>query len=166
MGVEKLNLLGEIASDLHQLILEIVGVTSNGIEAAKSEIDGLQEVVERVAALADRTDHSSDEAGWQAQENAAKRADVALAVLQKTTGPELTATAIQVLRDFLEAKTVSDSEEMAWGIIANAYGGNWDLAGEEWRTAAEKWRDDYHSRLSKAQPGDEVHDEPPTKTPA
>ena len=31
----------------------------------------------------------------------------------------------------------------AWGIIANAYGGNWDEASDEWRGAAERWRDTY-----------------------
>ena len=29
----------------------------------------------------------------------------------------------------------------AWGIIANAFGGNWNLASPEWREAAERWRD-------------------------
>lgn len=36
-----------------------------------------------------------------------------------------------------------DGIEMAWGLIANAHGGNWDLATEEWRKAAERWRDIY-----------------------
>ncbi len=31
--------------------------------------------------------------------------------------------------------------EYAWGIIANAYGGDWDLATVQWRDAAEKWRE-------------------------
>ncbi len=31
--------------------------------------------------------------------------------------------------------------EYAWGIIANAYGGDWDLATVQWKSAAEKWRD-------------------------
>jgi hypothetical protein len=39
-----------------------------------------------------------------------------------------------VSRDLLEA---------AWGIIANAHGGDWDAAPPEWRAAAERWRDDY-----------------------
>lgn len=38
--------------------------------------------------------------------------------------------------------------ESAWGIIANAGGGNWDKEGSEWREAAERWRDGYHERLS------------------
>ncbi len=37
---------------------------------------------------------------------------------------------------------------MAWVLIANAYGGNWDLASKEWRTTAERWRDDCHAALS------------------
>lgn len=37
--------------------------------------------------------------------------------------------------------------ESAWGIIANANGGNWDLETKEWKEAAEKWRDKYISNL-------------------
>jgi hypothetical protein len=43
------------------------------------------------------------------------------------------------------AQVVSDSKtdaiDDAWGIIANAFGGNWDQASPEWRQAAERWRD-------------------------
>lgn len=42
----------------------------------------------------------------------------------------------------------SDNEEMAWTIIANAYGGDWSLASEEWRAAATRWRDAYHGPCS------------------
>jgi hypothetical protein len=38
----------------------------------------------------------------------------------------------------------SDLMEWAWGIIANAGGGNWDLETPEWQEAAAKWRDAYH----------------------
>jgi len=43
----------------------------------------------------------------------------------------------------------SDLLESAWGIIANSYGGNWDLASDDWKNAANKWRDDYHMTLDK-----------------
>jgi len=33
--------------------------------------------------------------------------------------------------------------ELAWGIIANAYGGDWGTASDVWRGAAERWRDRY-----------------------
>lgn len=39
------------------------------------------------------------------------------------------------------------SEELAWGLIANAYGGDWDSAPPEWKQAAERWRDAYYNRL-------------------
>jgi hypothetical protein len=43
---------------------------------------------------------------------------------------------------------VGDMLEMAWGIIANAYHGDWDSAPDEWREAAEKWRNEmYHPWL-------------------
>ncbi len=31
--------------------------------------------------------------------------------------------------------------DSAWGLIANSYGGNWDLATPEWREAAIRLRD-------------------------
>lgn len=36
-------------------------------------------------------------------------------------------------------------KEEAWGLIANAYGGDWELASEAsgWKKAAERWRDKY-----------------------
>jgi hypothetical protein len=34
----------------------------------------------------------------------------------------------------------TEAVELAWGLIANAYGGNWDLAATEWRDAARRWR--------------------------
>ena len=45
-----------------------------------------------------------------------------------------------------------DLAETAWGIIANAYGGDWGKASEAsgWKKAAERWRDRYHKELSKA----------------
>jgi hypothetical protein len=36
-----------------------------------------------------------------------------------------------------------DAIEDAWGIIANAYGGDWSKAPSEWREAAERWRDQH-----------------------
>ena len=46
-----------------------------------------------------------------------------------------------------EATNTGDLLEMAWGLIANANGGNWDLATAEWKRAAERWRDGYHEVL-------------------
>lgn len=36
-----------------------------------------------------------------------------------------------------------DGLEAAWGLIANAYRGDWDLAPSEWHSAAERWRDEH-----------------------
>ena len=48
-----------------------------------------------------------------------------------------------------EVDRLEESEELAWGLIANAYGGNWDLASETsgWKDAAVRWRDNYHAHL-------------------
>lgn len=42
----------------------------------------------------------------------------------------------------------TDALETAWGIIANASGGDWTKQSEEWRGAAERWRDAVLPRLS------------------
>lgn len=35
--------------------------------------------------------------------------------------------------------------ELAWGVIANASGGNWKLEPADWQEAAARWRDGYHA---------------------
>jgi hypothetical protein len=40
-----------------------------------------------------------------------------------------------------------DLIEFAWGVIANASGGNWEKESAEWRGAAARWRDQYHRYL-------------------
>ena len=42
---------------------------------------------------------------------------------------------------------LADLNEAAWGIIANAWEGDWSKAPAEWREAAERWRDAYHETL-------------------
>jgi hypothetical protein len=37
--------------------------------------------------------------------------------------------------------------ELAWGVIANAGGGDWDMESYAWRKAAIRWRDAYFKRL-------------------
>ena len=45
-----------------------------------------------------------------------------------------------------EVDRLRQSEERAWGLIANAFEGNWDKA-PLWAEAAERWRDKYHKHL-------------------
>jgi len=40
-----------------------------------------------------------------------------------------------------------DMLELAWGIIANAGGGNWKTQTKDWQKAAAEWRDKYHNLL-------------------
>jgi len=43
---------------------------------------------------------------------------------------------------------LEEQMDFAWGIIANSYGGDWDLAqNKDWKPAAEKWRDKYHELI-------------------
>jgi hypothetical protein len=44
---------------------------------------------------------------------------------------------------------ITELEEIAWGIIANAGGGDWDLETPEWKAAAIRWRDEYHAKLDR-----------------
>lgn len=54
-----------------------------------------------------------------------------------------------------EPKWPEDSMlEAAWGLIANAFGGNWNDASPEWREAAERWRDAYHDALRRTDHGE------------
>ena len=46
--------------------------------------------------------------------------------------------------------------EAAWGLIANAWGGDWDMATDEWREAAGRWRDRYWNGGRNRFSGDEV----------
>lgn len=41
-----------------------------------------------------------------------------------------------------------DLLETAWGVIANAGGGNWTLETAEWQQAAKRWRDVYNRRVA------------------
>ena len=40
-----------------------------------------------------------------------------------------------------------DLLEEAWGIIANAGGGDWTKESPEWQEAAARWREKYHKTL-------------------
>jgi len=58
------------------------------------------------------------------------------------------------------AATSADAIETAWGIIANAFDGDWSKASPEWRQAAEQWRDRHVTP-----PRDEARKIAPTPTP-
>jgi len=49
-----------------------------------------------------------------------------------------------------EIETLRNDMETAWGIIANAHGGNWDMASSKsgWKKAAERWRDECWDRIA------------------
>lgn len=51
----------------------------------------------------------------------------------------------ELLRD---ASASSDLLEFAWGIIANAGGGNWTLETKDWQEAAARFRTEYFKRLN------------------
>lgn len=62
-----------------------------------------------------------------------------------------------------EINRLHQEMERAWGIIANAYGGNWDLAppASGWQKAAERWRDEaWHRVVSSIERNEEKIDAP------
>lgn len=44
-------------------------------------------------------------------------------------------------------KENEDLLDQAWGIIANAFEGDWDKAPLEWKILAERWRNRYLEEL-------------------
>lgn len=42
-----------------------------------------------------------------------------------------------------ERMSKDDLLDLAWGLIANSYGGDWKLATPDWRKAAKRWQDGY-----------------------
>jgi hypothetical protein len=55
---------------------------------------------------------------------------------------------VELLKLRKEVERLMDTAELAWGLIANAYGGNWGIATDVWREAAERWRDErWHPEL-------------------
>lgn len=49
-----------------------------------------------------------------------------------------------------QCAALANQLEAAWGVIANAGGGNWKLEPWEWQEAAARWRDEYHRSRSDA----------------
>ncbi len=54
-----------------------------------------------------------------------------------------------------------DALELAWGLIANGYGG-WENAPDDWRNAAIRWRDEQYHPILEAMVHDEKEDAPET----
>jgi hypothetical protein len=60
----------------------------------------------------------------------------------KVMDRDLATAFAQAITPLLERiEELEKSEELAWGIIANAHGGDWDKASDIWRDAAVRWRD-------------------------
>ena len=68
----------------------------------------------------------------------------------------LAAAKYEEIAESLRTQCTEDSHkflamELAWGVIANAYGGDWGKASADWREAAERWRDEHwHPALDRA----------------
>lgn len=55
----------------------------------------------------------------------------------------------EVVRELIdEVERLRQDMEIAWGIIANAYGGDWDKVQPGWKKAAERWRDEAWHRIA------------------
>jgi len=54
----------------------------------------------------------------------------------------------------MKTKQLLNELESAWGIIANAGGGDWKKEPKDWQTVAAKWRERYHKINSAQEPCD------------
>ena len=73
-------------------------------------------------------------------------------VLMGQAMEQLRARVNTVAAEFARCTPEANLIESAWGIIANAGGGNWDRETAEWRGAAERWRDEFHAWLDATRP--------------
>lgn len=79
--------------------------------------------------------------------NAANLGDM----LAQAAGADITqATTYEDFRAMPIAKAM-ELLDLAWGVIANAGGGNWETEKKEWQEAAVIWRDRYHMILRNTQ---------------
>ena len=53
--------------------------------------------------------------------------------------------------DTMNEQQLRDLLYEAWGVIANASGGNWEEQSQEWQDAAKRWRDSWHETLPKGE---------------
>lgn len=60
---------------------------------------------------------------------------------------ELERLRVEVVNLKGDKASLLDLAEMAWGVIANASGGNWHLERADWQEAAAKWRERYHAAI-------------------
>jgi hypothetical protein len=57
------------------------------------------------------------------------------------------------LRQYIEEQRVKSKNEdevlnLAWGLIANAGGGNWSVETDEWQKAARRWQELYNKSIT------------------
>lgn len=70
----------------------------------------------------------------------------------RTSSTTMDPVLAEVFAEVLDAavKELHHGMESAWGLIANAYGGDWDKASPKsgWKKAAERWRDEAWSPVA------------------
>ena len=65
-----------------------------------------------------------------------------------------------------DTRKLRDMLELAWGLIANAGGGDWHREGPDWKAAAVRWRDEhYHPSLDAAMKAQTPEPADPEETP-
>lgn len=85
-----------------------------------------------LCAIASDRDHARQDPIWAAEADDLRAAAALLRASSAEQG---------------EPGRVTELEELAWGLIANANEGNWDAAHPEWKDAAVRWREAYHAKL-------------------
>lgn len=96
----------------------------------------------------------ADHADLQCLRHENQGLQAAVAVLRERTQRDTA----QYLETVLAMAALRDLAEAAWGIIANAGGGDWARESPDWQEAAARWRDQYHdTRLTTRAPGRATH---------
>lgn len=142
---------GALAEGLRDLCAHVRALTPNADTPAPSAlaVDALEALADRADARAERyqTGKLSDEQTNAVLLDAAQALRDAAAEVRALRA-RLAAPAAPVGSDEVERLRLAC--ELAWGIIANAYGGTWDRAPKDWRRAACAWRDEhYHPALDR-----------------
>jgi len=119
------------------------------LEAADKIVDQLEESISENTVLQERLDAAYKEIAKLGQDdegNNTKALEIAAQCWCDDDTRSITMDT-RLAKAFAERlESMLDDMDTAWGLIANAYGGDWDKAGNDWRQAAGRFRDRYISR--------------------
>jgi len=117
--------------------------------AADKIVDQLEEVLAENTVLQEKLDAARKELVRLGQDGEGNNTRALEMAAQCWCGDETRSITMdtRLAKAFAERlEPMLDDMDTAWGLIANAFGGDWDRAGNDWRQAAGRFRDRYISR--------------------